>query len=486
MATSETIRVTLEDHAVVETNIFQQDGVWKINLRTWGCGRPSLMPPGSRKGTKNVDEARALAGPVLRDAVARYRASRGLTTPLSTEAPTDYRALKPMEQVDELLKQRVAGKSVREGTAAKYRQAIEFAWLFFNGTLGRRRWEELSVQDLTRYLEFLRAHVDERTKAPLTTRTQARHCTSLLTFLSHAWRMGFIDQPDARLFSHPLRPSVDSDYEGPFLELHEAGLLLETSFDAYKAGLHHHACPHWPWILAVMFYTGCREAEALGLMVDDVRLPSEGSDPEEDGWGHGVLRMGDHPHRPLKNKASIRDVPLWPALAALLREYLRIFRPPADGLLFPRPGVIQLPGKQRAAAMWRRLDGSMTRDVKAAKIAKNVTDHAIRRTYVTARVRMLKLGERRGELQVVEAVSPKEIAVEVGHRDEQMVRRVYDRQRARSIPGFEVLDYAAVLAAYRKHGTAIYRDGRLLNGLGVGTYLSPADASAPRAPVPVG
>jgi integrase len=188
--------------------------------------------------------------------------------------------------------------------------------------------------------------------------------------------------------------------EAKWLEVHEAALLLEaarTHRPNVKAGQ-----PPLPFVhelMATLLLTGGRESEVLGLEVADVSLD------------RGVVTFRPNMWRRLKNDGSLRSVPLWPQLRAILERYLTE-RPPSrllfpsyrtgkEGMVTPGTGCHKMFDKVASRAGWQ---------------AGEIRSKMFRHTYCAARLQTLDHGA---------PVSIYTVGRELGHGGESMVRRVY-------------------------------------------------------------
>jgi len=225
-----------------------------------------------------------------------------------------------------------------------------------------------------------------------------------------------------------------------FLEVPEAAVLLDTALvmaEAMGGGFRVGAVA-----LACGLLTGGRRREVMGLLVDDVNFDAE------------VVNFEPRTDRQLKNRGSSRTVPLWPQLAAILRQHLNqregaiiagIQRP--SGFLFPTPAgdtFVQDPGK------------TFARIIATAGLEsrfKNESWRVLRRTYATARLQTTDGGRPVAEY-VVER--------ELGHGTGAMLRRVYGkvgRNRHRSeVVEFRTDQYQEALAeALRSRDRRLHR-----------------------------
>jgi integrase len=190
------------------------------------------------------------------------------------------------------------------------------------------------------------------------------------------------------------KPTGTGRRESPYLEVHDAALLLEAARRklAPRGG---HRADHAYALLATFLLTGGREAEVLGLEVSDVSFDRKTITFRPNAW------------RRLKTKRSYRTVPLWPQLEEILRPYVFDLDRPPGQLLFPadrggmRTDVRKLLDRLGERAGW-----------KAGEIRSKMFRH----TYCAARLQTLDHGA---------PVGPYTVARELGHGSTAMVETVY-------------------------------------------------------------
>lgn len=133
----------------------------------------------------------------------------------------------------------------------------------------------------------------------------------------------------------------------------QAKVLLQTELDRlFERGFR---SPRDKLLFAVCYYCACRVSEALALATDDIVS------------GTVTLRKCI-----TKGKIGTRTIPLHPKLA----EYLEVYNPPPEGLLFP--GRVEGQPLTRAAA-----DLILKDACKRVRI-KGASTHSFRRTALTA------------------------------------------------------------------------------------------------------
>lgn len=411
------IEYTKSDGSILRARLEErQEGTFALDLRPLGRGRPTLKPPGSSVGTKELAVAKQLA----RQELIAIGEGQATGTPAALAGP--------LTQAGEYLKVRISGGYLSEDTAARAFTAISRCWTILHEVTGATRWSAIRRDQIAP----LTTELTNRTfgGVHLSTNTRLNH----LNYLKGLYRY-LVDTnvvTVSPIHGHSAVPRRDKSFVRKWLEPWEMGLLLETSFGLRAKGYQHNACAAWPEILATECYTGAREDEVLGLTVADLRLGPFGD------HSAGTLEIRPNSWRGLKNPDSARVFSLWPAHAKILMAYVRRENPPKDGLLFPGPD----------GQMWVKLDWSMARDMKAAGIKKTITDHSMRHSYITARARQYKEVARRGKIVLV-PMHYTDIQLEVGHNSAAM-RDVYEHASHHPVEGWTTLDYRAALAEYRK------------------------------------
>lgn len=217
-----------------------------------------------------------------------------------------------------------------------------------------------------------------------------------------------------------LAPSGATDEDAVFLEMTQMRRLLEAlPMDNYWRS-------HWFRERVIMLaYSGMRFAECNGIMVGDI------------DFRRNKIKVDPHPHRRLKTKKSKREIPLWPALRSLIEESLAA--QPRTGLLWPRPGVVELTGEGRSSAMSGDMEKSLRAAAEAADIPVEVTTKVLRHSYVSSRLQMVE----RDSLGNVEAVDRFNLQREIGHGDARMIDNVYGHVQSGRYR-LEILDYSKV------------------------------------------
>src|SRR5205807_7528856 len=140
--------------------------------------------------------------------------------------------------------------------------------------------------------------------------------------------------------------------------------------------------------------------------------------------------------RRLKTAASLRAVPLWPQLEAILRAYVFDADRPPSRLLFPSYRT----GEETMLTDFRKLLDTVA--VRAGWQPGEIRSRMFRHTYCAARLQTVDQGA---------PVSTYTVAREMGHGGEAMVRKVYGhlgqvRHRAEAVE-YRVEQHAAKLGA---------------------------------------
>ena len=273
----------------------------------------------------------------------------------------------------------------------------------------------IGTGDCTRWVNHLRTVESGRGGGKLTDSTIRKYLNSLSNLYRRA--VGAEDvaverNPVADMFVKP----TEATREAPFLEAHEAALLLESA-RTYVPRVEDGA---YPWIyalLATFMLTGGRKSEVLGLEVDDLSLR------------HRKIYFRPNDWRRLKSKGSKRSVPLWPQLEEILREYL-VEREQDGGLgslLFPS---CRGSGERMITDVRKALDHIGER---AGFPKGHVRLHMLRHTYTAARIQTCDRG-----LPVALYTSAREL----GHKSTDMLEDRYAHLHERTKEGgTEVVEF---------------------------------------------
>jgi integrase len=206
--------------------------------------------------------------------------------------------------------------------------------------------------------------------------------------------------------------------DGLYLEREEVRLLLEHVLPSAQV-------PHAQALAMTFAYTGMRKEEVMGLLVQDVNYTTM------------EIRVAPNRFRKGKTTSAERTVPLWPKLAALLKPL--VDNRPDNALLFPSVVAPQR-SKRQAQQPLDAIDGTLAAAARRAGIRKHVTHHTLRHSYVSARLQMQHLTVTGTKVYV----DPRLVVHEIGHADEEMIRKVYGHHTRERVDQ-DKLDYGEVL-----------------------------------------
>jgi integrase len=372
------------------------------DFRAWkdvGGAREPLVPEGATLATTDRKEAEEL---YLRRA-AQLGQTRKKRQVLGEELGISRTAtLKAYGAHHLRQKAKSGGVTERWLTASEshLRHAVEF---FGPG----RELHEILVADVQKYSEWLLSQPVWRNQ-PLSTETSKRRTLSAasarkyLNTLSNLFRRAQAENvvplghnPVALMMERPTA----APQEARWFEMHEAALYLEAA-RAYTPKREDTAMPFAYPLIATFLLTGGRQAEVLGLEVEDV------------SFDRRTITFRPHKHRRLKTLTSFRTVPLHPQLEEILREYLFGGETPrVSGLLFPSDRAGEGPSMLTDAR--KLLDAVAER---AGWKAGEIRTKMFRHTYCAARLQCLDRGA---------PIALYTVAKEMGHGGDSMVRRVY-------------------------------------------------------------
>jgi integrase len=207
-----------------------------------------------------------------------------------------------------------------------------------------------------RMLDQATGRLDGKTAAASTAR---RNRTILANAMDYAIELGLLEMNPIRRIKWTM-PKVSSQVDRrAVVNPRQARALLEAVRAQQPSG------PRLVTFFAVMYYAGLRPEEAINLRRDNVILPPQERNGDED-WGELHLRNATpdaggewtddgsvREMRQLKHRAEgdIRVVPTHPELTRLLRDHLANFATAADGRLFDGVRGGELP-----TITYRRLD----------------------------------------------------------------------------------------------------------------------------------
>ena len=230
--------------------------------------------------------------------------------------------------------------------------------------------------------------------------------------------------------------------EREFLEVNEVGVYLHAASLYTPERAHGLRAAHA--LIAVYVYCGLRESEAYQLRVCDVNLhrcttevrwlrPSgKTTEDHDDAAGDGAAGDGARTtttvrqakKRRLKNRGSVRTLPIAPELRRILEAYLTGPDRPRGELLFPTPAPV---GSDREAML---TDTRKTLE-EVARIAHRIAPEEMKARFAEPkRFRTLLFRHTfcAARLQCVDhgmPISRETVQYEMGHGSEAMIDRVY-------------------------------------------------------------
>jgi integrase len=306
---------------------------------------------------------------------------------------------------------------------------------------GDRALESVTVDDVRALIAFLRTQPNGR--GGTMSDANVRHYLNALSGVfgraqeRNAVPSGY--NPVASLREKPTGDAV----EAVWLEVGDAARLLDAArtYVAPEDGT-----PFAYALVATFLLTGARESEVYGLELDDVSFERRRIAIRPNKW------------RRLKTKGSKRDVPLWPQLEEILRDYLRGPHRPTGDLLFPSFAT----GREAMLTDVRKLLNALSVRAGLAQPILNEQGHPVRRggwptyTGLAVRSKMFRHTYCAMRLQTTDHGAPVHtftVSRELGHASQNMVLRVYGhlgdvRHRA------DVVEYRLAPAAPARHDTA--------------------------------
>ena len=391
----------------------------------WEC----LVPSGENRATTEPQEAERLANTRLAELQARRKlrptgAAARRTLGLYAKHHLEQKAV--MEEADE------------QWIASAQRHLEEARDFFGDG----RDLADIQVSDVNEYA----AHLLGRSNGRGSTLSGASS-VHYLNSLSNLFRRAISEQilsmghnPVAAMVSKPKIRRRKT----PWLEIQEVAKILAFAKD-YVPIREDLALPSLFEILAGMALTGCREAELLGLQVDEVDLDRR------------IITVQPNTWRRLKTENSERPVPIHSQLAEIWGAYLSGPARPMGRLMFPgftdegeermivdlRRAYDKMPMPERLRrartpreiekaeakrlALLARWDGKKRGPkpkIPREELLKPVPTTIVpplrskifRHSYCAARLQTLDNGK---------PISVYSVAVEMGHEDIKMVKKVY-------------------------------------------------------------
>ncbi len=255
----------------------------------------------------------------------------------------------------------------------------------------------IEVADVQAWANVLRARPNNRKNGGTLGPGSVRHFLDALSSLfDRAQSEGKVDLGHNPVALMRDKPSGQPE-EARWLHVHEAALLLESA-RTYAPKRPDLALPFIYPLLATYLLTGGRENEVLGLEVTDINFDNETLTFRPNAW------------RRLKTKGSHRTIPLWPQLAAILRDYVKATGR-KTGLLFPSP-FLDEPGL--ITDIRKALDAVAART--GHWTAGDIRTKMLRHTYTAARLQTLDNGK---------PVAVFTVSRELGHSTTKLVEEVY-------------------------------------------------------------
>lgn len=240
-------------------------------------------------------------------------------------------------------------------------------------------------QNISSYLDYL--HQQGKSSA-----TASRTLASLKNFYSYAVSTGFLDTSPVTSDIHVERGEKKLPQ---ILSGREVELLLAQPSASDPKGLRDKA------MLEVMYATGMRVTELIGLNVDDVNLDL------------GIVKCS--------NNKKHRSIPLYPAALKALGLYMREVRigmvsDPSENALFVNVGGVRMSRQ----GFWKILKHYQAK----AGIEKDITPHTLRHSFA---VHLLENGADLGSLQELMGHSDISSTQMYTHMINQKLKTVYDK-----------------------------------------------------------
>jgi integrase len=381
-----------------------------------GGKREPLIAPGERKATADLMTAQAVfekRWKVYERALERHHA--GLVTRVAdTRGPTLARlATSYLEELAAM--RRTDGAPVHAERDLQRRQRSILTCLE-TPTMQRVQW--VSLLELEDCDSMLRELAEQRTAQgpcikPSTVRTNALEFSAVLTEAVRQRLLPRNPLPQSRYL--PVQERRRALDDGAYLTREETCRLLEQ----VRPSRH---VPYATALVMALVYSGMRREEAMALLVQDVNFFT------------GEISVVPNDERELKSKHSVRRIPLWPKLRAVLDPLVQ--GRPGSALLFPSA----LAAEQGDNQPIESIDGTLSAAARRAGLRKKVHHHLLRHTYVSARLQMLHVTATGTRVPVDAQL----VASEIGHADEQLIRTVYGHRTRERVDQVE-LDYGETL-----------------------------------------
>ena len=275
-------------------------------------------------------------------------------------------------------------KQASENTVSSYLRDIRqfSAWMLqIDGTTVLNATQ----QNISSYLDYL--HQQGKSSA-----TASRTLASLKNFFGYAVSTGFLETSPVTSDIHVERGEKKLPQ---ILSGREVELLLAQPSASDPKGLRDKA------MLEVMYATGMRVTELIGLNVDDVNLDL------------GIVKCS--------NNKKHRSIPLYPAALKALGLYMREVRigmvsDPSENALFVNVGGVRMSRQ----GFWKILKHYQAK----AGIEKDITPHTLRHSFA---VHLLENGADLGSLQELMGHSDISSTQMYTHMINQKLKTVYDK-----------------------------------------------------------
>lgn len=376
--------------------------------------RMPLVPPDEKVATKDRAVADVLFGEIIKD-LEKRRKDRALGL-----APANGETVTLGQYATYHLRRKDEDEEVGDSWWRQTKKHLLEAVAFFGP---QTPLDGLTPADLDRWVDALR-RTDNGRGGTLSEGSVRARLNSLSNLFARA-------VSDRKVVSNPVgdmyRKPTPERTEAPYLEAHEAALLLEAA-RTYQPATEHRpqahggavmadAYPHMYPLLATFLLTGGRKTEVLGLEVDDVSLR------------HGKVYIRPNKWRRLKTKGSKRTVPLHPQLREILSEYL-LERERSGGL-----GALLFPSHRgEGEKMIVDLRKALDRIGQRAGFPEGyIKLHMLRHTYTAARLQTCDRGR---------PVAMYTVARELGHSSTDQIEDRYGHLHDRTeAGGTEVVEF---------------------------------------------
>jgi integrase len=367
------------------------------DFRDVGGKREALVAPGDSRATTDPVIADHLVGERLKELLGAKR-----DRVFGKKAPVPLGAYVAQHLIDKAKSGKYSASWLTDSE-----RMLTIAIDHFGAT---RDLTAISVSDVHGYVDVLRARSNGR-DGTLGAGAIRHHLNVLSNVFKTAQSLEKVPighNPVALLLDKP----EGQPEEAKWLHVHEGALLLESA-RTYVPKRPDAAMPFIYPLMATYLLTGGRETEVLGLEVADVNFDA------------ACITFRPNQWRRLKTKKSHRTIPLWPQLAAILKEYLKTSGR-KTGLLFPSPRLTE-PGM--VTDFRKALDAVAER---AGWKEGEIRSKMFRHTYCAARLQTLDHGA---------PVATFTVSRELGHSNTKLVDEVYGHLPKDGAHRSEVVEY---------------------------------------------